>query len=153
MRAFTICRSCDQVKCAADVTSTFVISAAVVLCLVATLWGVGNIGGNLCYLGMVVTLICGGVRAQEVKVALVINIPYKYALSLVQNNRNWCIVVSAILVLPCNELQAHLRCRNHPYTNLLMQLLTQSQTCYLRSAALMTMPGQPMHTVCRSQMQ
>ena len=57
------------------------------------------------YLGMIVALISGRVGTQEVKVALVVNVPYIYALSLVENHRNWCIVMSSILVLSSNELQ------------------------------------------------
>lgn len=96
---------------------------------------------------MIVALISGGVGTQEVKVAFVVHVPYIHALSLVENHRDWCVVVSSILVLPCNELQCHSR-----------MWLTSSSTSstrqedHLRSVALKKRPGQPTHTVSHSQM-
>jgi len=56
------------------------------------------------YLRVVVPLIGGRIGAEEVVVALVIYVPHKATLCLVQDNRNRCIVVGSILVFPLNEL-------------------------------------------------
>lgn len=56
------------------------------------------------YLWVVVPLIGGRIGTEEVVIALVIYIPHKAALCLVQDNRNRCIVVGSILVFPLDEL-------------------------------------------------
>ena len=56
------------------------------------------------YLWVVVPLIGGRIGAEEVVVALVIYVPHKAALCLVQDNRNRCIIVGSILVFSLNEL-------------------------------------------------
>lgn len=56
------------------------------------------------YLWVVVPLIGGRIGAEEVIVALVIYVPHKAALCLVQDDGNRCIIVGSILVFPLNEL-------------------------------------------------
>ena len=56
------------------------------------------------------TLICGRISTKKVKVALVVHIPNKHTLSLVQDDRNGSIVVGTVLVLSFNELQRDSGC-------------------------------------------
>ena len=57
-------------------------------------------------------LVCGRVSTQKVKVALIVHIPDKHTLSLVQDDRNGSIVVGTVLVFSFNELQGNRYC--HP---------------------------------------
>lgn len=66
------------------------------------------------YLRVIVALIGGRVSTKKVKVPLVVHIPDKHTLSLVQDDRNGSIVVGAVLVFPFNELQRNGRCRPIP---------------------------------------
>lgn len=62
--------------------------------------------GQVAHFWVVVPLIGGRVRAEEVKVALVVNIPDMDTLCLVQNDWDGCVVVSTILILSCYELHS-----------------------------------------------
>lgn len=59
------------------------------------------------HLWVVVALVCCRVGTQEVKVALIVNIPDVDALGFVQDHWDRCIVVRTILVFSCYELQQH----------------------------------------------
>ena len=57
------------------------------------------------HLWVIVALICGRISTKKVKVALIVHIPNKHTLSLVQDDRNWRVIVGTVLVLSFNELQ------------------------------------------------
>ena len=54
---------------------------------------------------MIVPLICSRVRTEEVVVSLVVHIPDKATLCLVENNGDRGIVVSTVLIFSLDELQ------------------------------------------------
>lgn len=56
------------------------------------------------YLWVIVALICGRVSTEKVIISLVVHIPDKHTLSLVQHDRNGRIVVGTVLVLSLNKL-------------------------------------------------
>lgn len=62
---------------------------------------------------MVVALVEGRVRAEEVKIVLAIHIPYVHALPLAQHHRDGRIVVGAKVILPLNVLQSGMRDCSH----------------------------------------
>ena len=57
------------------------------------------------YLRVIVSLVGGRICAEKVIVSLVVHIPDKHTLSLVQDDRDRSIIVSTVLVLSLNELQ------------------------------------------------